>query len=69
VQWQAVLERVPVDDDVWYEALADLTSRRLVGTTGYNADVPVDEYKGELVWVLKRGVQLVQFVQLIVDDE
>jgi hypothetical protein len=69
VQWRDVLDRIPVEDDVWYEALEDLTSRRLVGTTGYNADRPVAEYKADLVWVMKRGAQLVQFVHLMVDDE
>lgn len=69
VQWREVLDRVPVEDDAWYEALEDLTSRRLVGTTGYNPEVPVAEYKAELVWVMKSGAQLVQFVQLMIHDE
>ena len=69
VPWQDVLDRVPVEDDAWYEALEDLTARRLVGTTGYNADLPTSEYKAELIWVMRRGAQLAQFVQLMVDDQ
>lgn len=62
------MNQISVDDDAWYEALEDLTFRRLVGTTGYNPGVPVTETETELIWVMKRGVQLVEFVQLMVDD-
>lgn len=67
VPWRDVLDRVQLEDDAWYEALEDLTSRRLVGTTGYNPDVPTSEYQAELIWVMKRGGELVRFVQLMVD--
>ena len=67
VSWQDVLARVPIDDDVWYHALEDLTSRRVVGTTGYNPDVRVEEYLGELIWVMPPGAELVEFTRLMVD--
>ena len=68
VQWRDVVDRVSVEDDVWYQALVDLTARRLVATTGYNADQPVAEYHAELLWGTKLGAELVQFVQLMADD-
>ena len=68
VQWRVVLDRVPVDDEVWYQALGDLSSRRLVGSTDYNPDRPVAEYHGELMWATELGAELVRFVQLMSDE-
>lgn len=68
VSWRDVFDRVSIEDDVWYQALADLTSRRMVNTTAYNADLPVAEFQTELIWGMRLGCELLQFVQLMDDD-
>jgi len=69
VSWKDVLDRVSAEDEVWYQALEDLTSRRLVGTTGYNPDLPVSEYVGSLIWVMSLGAELVEFVHAMAGDD
>ena len=68
VTWRTVLDRAAVEDEVWYQALGDLTSRRLVGTTGYNSERPVVEYEGSLIWGMELGAELVDFVQLMSEE-
>lgn len=69
VPWADVLSRVQIaEDDVWYEAVDDLTSRRLAGASGYNPNVPLSEMATELIWVERRGVQLVTFVRMMTDE-
>ncbi len=79
VPWQTVLDRVPIEDDTWYQVLEDLISRRLVGSTGYNPEVPLAERRrrgpddeslrpDELLQLMRLGWDLLAFVRAMADE-
>lgn len=68
VLWGDIFDRVSVEDDVWYQALEDLTSRRLMDTTAYNPNLPAADFPTEVISATNLGGQLVQFVQLMDND-